>query len=127
MSRIPRPAFSTAVAVQCDIRGIAQTKAYPPGLRTRRHSSKTAVRKGWDVTGVAVALAWTERSASSLSALRQSAWIRRSCGEDAVLTRPLHRQGAARRWARTGRRPGRGAGPWPRPVGARASDARLAG
>jgi len=40
-SRISNPAFSIAVAVQCDVRGSAQTRAWPPGLSTRRHSAIT--------------------------------------------------------------------------------------
>jgi hypothetical protein len=32
-----QPAFSHAVAVQCEVRGNAHTSAWPPGLMTLRH------------------------------------------------------------------------------------------
>ena len=42
-SRISSPASSSAVAVQWEVRGSAHTRAWPPGLSTRRTSHMTSV------------------------------------------------------------------------------------
>ena len=42
-SRTWKPESSRAVAVQCDVRGIAQMKPCAPGFKTRKHSAKISV------------------------------------------------------------------------------------